>query len=650
MAGVLVLGLGSALFVAMRVQRVIDTATVRVEAGQKIPFDLLPLPPASAVRAFQPLPAPAAYVSGTVAGESLWVGGAGGLTIHHFAGGPDRFLLIGLDLPPAPIVALSTVRLRGGAGQEVVAATHGAGLLLSPGQGSGVQLLPREPDARDVTALLPLGSGDLLLGTRDAGLLVYRATVPGAQGSGDLHPFAAGTTRVHVSALAGDEGDLWIGTRDRGLLHWHGGQMDTLGLEAGLPDLDIESLAAAAGKVYAGTPRGVVELGEGRVVRVLAPDLFARSLTLSGERLLVSTVDQGPQEIALDSRSSGRGAPASLALPQVESFVADRGSIFAIASSNVYAREHGGAWNPMLVSPATALTDRDIAALHLGSDGRLWVGYFNRGLDVWNPRTQAVQHFEDDHVFCVNRIVDDPLRHTVDVATANGLALFEGSNGPLRPRAVLSHRDGLIADHVTDVAFRGQTTVLATPAGLTFLSAHGAESLYAFQGLANNHVYTLAAEAGEGLVAGTLGGLSFLHGDQVQHNTTVANSGLRHNWVTALLAMPASESGAGGQAYLVGTYGAGVMGIDGTGHVFAIDGATSKQVVNPNAMIATPTHVFAGTLSGGLLVFSRAGGRWSTITDGLPSHNVTALAAAGGVLYVGTDNGLVRLLEAGLRP
>ena len=34
---------------------------------------------------------------------------------------------------------------------------------------------------------------------------------------------------------------------------------------------------------------------------------------------------------------------------------------------------------------------------------------------------------------------------------------------------------------------------------------------------------------------------------------------------------------------------------------------------------------------------------------GLPSKNVTALAAGGGYVYVGTDNGLVRIAEGALR-
>jgi ligand-binding sensor domain-containing protein len=58
--------------------------------------------------------------------------------------------------------------------------------------------------------------------------------------------------------------------------------------------------------------------------------------------------------------------------------------------------------------------------------------------------------------------------------------------------------------------------------------------------------------------------------------------------------------------------------------------------------------VLAGTLSKGLYVFNRATTRWSVVTDGLPSLTVTALAAGNGFIYVGTDNGLVRISEQNL--
>jgi ligand-binding sensor domain-containing protein len=282
------------------------------------------------------------------------------------------------------------------------------------------------------------------------------------------------------------------------------------------------------------------------------------------------------------------------------------------------------------------LADRDVSALAFDSSGRLWVGYFDRGLDVLSPAGERATHIEDEHVFCVNRIVHDPQHDTTDVATANGLVVLDGA---LREREVLGRNEGLIADHVTDVALTPGGMTLATPAGITFLTPAGARSIYAFHGLVNNHVYTLGAE-GTRLLVGTLGGLSVLSQGQVRMNYTTANSGLKANWITALAQV--------GDDWFVGSYGGGIFRLDATGRCEEFPDATGAFVVNPNAMLATGQHVYAGTLERGLYVYDRALGRWSDVTAALPSPNVTALAVHNGYLYIGTDNGLIRILEQGL--
>jgi hypothetical protein len=205
-----------------------------------------------------------------------------------------------------------------------------------------------------------------------------------------------------------------------------------------------------------------------------------------------------------------------------------------------------------------------------------------------------------------------------------------------RQKQVLARDAGLIADHVTDVALYGDGMVLATPAGITFLDASGAHSMYAFQGLVNNHVYALGA-SGDQLVAGTLGGLSLLAGGEVRRNITTANSGLKHNWITGLAAV--------GNEWLVGTYGAGVLRLAEDGSVTSTDATRAGMVVNPTAMVADGRVVLAGTLGQGLMVGDATGTRWKAVTAGLPSLNVTALALHNGIVYVGTENGLVRISE-----
>jgi ligand-binding sensor domain-containing protein len=225
------------------------------------------------------------------------------------------------------------------------------------------------------------------------------------------------------------------------------------------------------------------------------------------------------------------------------------------------------------------------------------------------------------------------------VATANGLVRFDSNASQ---QQVSTRADGLIADHVTDVAIYRDGLVVGTPAGLTFLDANGPHSMYAFHGLVNNHVYALGV-SGDELMVGTLGGLSEINKESVRVNYTAgAGSGLKHHWITAVVPV--------GDEWMVGTYGAGILRLDRSGRFQTFEKATAPFEINPNAMLVTAQHVFAGSLGKGLYVYHRDAARWTVVTDGLPSLNVTALAESNGTIYVGTDNGLVRILEQKLRP
>ncbi len=89
------------------------------------------------------------------------------------------------------------------------------------------------------------------------------------------------------------------------------------------------------------------------------------------------------------------------------------------------------------------------------------------------------------------------------------------------------------------------------------------------------------------------------------------------------------------------------MDADGRWHTFP--DLKEGFIVNPNAMVATASRVYVGSLGRGLFVYDRPSGRWTTLTRGLPSLNVTALAEGDGYLYVGTDNGLIRINEGALQ-
>jgi ligand-binding sensor domain-containing protein len=188
--------------------------------------------------------------------------------------------------------------------------------------------------------------------------------------------------------------------------------------------------------------------------------------------------------------------------------------------------------------------------------------------------------------------------------------------------------------------------MVATPAGVTVLTPSGAESLSSFQGLANDHVYALAADPGSSTaLVGTLAGVSVVDHLNVTSSLSLRNSSLPRNWITAIARV---GSAATQPIWLVGTYGASVVQMDAAGHITRLDTPTPTAIINSNALLVTPQHVLAGTLDAGLLVYNRATQHWAQITAGLPSLNVTAFATRGDEVYIGTANGIVRLPEQAL--
>ncbi len=569
--------------------------------------------------------APAVFRDATMFAGKLYVGGPAGLFEYGAAGSLAARYLVGSDLPPAPLVQMAAGAGAGSAAPRLWIATDGEGLLSFDGR-RFQHIRPREAPFRKLTALLPLETGRVLLATEKKGLLVYDG-----KRLARFHPALAD---LSVTALAGDEASLWLGTLESGLLHFHAGQLDRFGEAQGLPDARVTSLAVAGETAWAGTALGVAQFRAGRFERVVAEGLFANTLLARSGALAVGTLEDGVVEISTDAKPPRPRRPAREALDQpVERLIEIEGRLHALARDGLY--EAGAGWRRVIESEGAQLADRNISALSVDSSNRLWVGFFDRGLEILDAGGRRLTRVENEHVFCVNRITHLGASGAA-VATANGLVMFDASGAE---RQVLGRAEGLIASHATDVVAFGGGMAVATPAGITLIDQGGARSLYAFHGLVNNHVYALAA-SGDRLLAGTLGGLSVLEAGFVRASYTTANSALKHNWITAIVPVESD--------WFVGTYGAGVLRHTAGGEWQSFGELAPGTVINPNAMVTTGRAVYAGTLGGGLLVYNRAAGRWTTLTRGLPSLNVTALAARNGVLYIGTDNGLARAAEQNL--
>ncbi len=584
----------------------------------------------------------------------LYVCGRSSLRRYRTEGRLLQAWQVGRELPTAPLVQLA-VR-RGTGTPELWIATDGEGVLIYDGN-SFRALRPVDVNLRKLTALLPLANGRMAVGTQ-SGIFVTD--------SKQIWPLHEQFRKLTVTALAGDEDGLWIGTRKDGVIYWHAGQAHRFVTE--LQDPEVLSLTTAGSRAWAGTPLGITEFSGGAFSRNLLAGTFAQALAVegtaadgqrgssdtNGETLVVSTLDEG---LRLANLSASHLRPQQTAAPALDSrnpavsFLSTASGLLAVTARSVVRVADGAE----LIAPfPSQLADSHVTALWADEAGALWVGYFDRGLDVLasghaTPEqsgggVKAAQHWEDDVIFCVNRIKGEPGGRTVAVGTANGLALFDGSQ---RLGQVLDQKTGLIASHTTDVLFRRTSTgesslVVATPAGLSFVQNGTISSLYAFEGLVNNHVYTVA-ERGDDLLAGTLGGFSLLRNGLVEASYTTANSGLRQNWITA--------SATDGATTYLGTYGDGVVTLTPQNTLApfeTVEHRPERVEINPNALVVTSQGVYAGTSGQGLAVLRRGSQRWHSVREGLPSANVTALAERNSTLYIGTDNGLVTIQESAL--
>jgi len=620
-------------FAGWRAKQALRLSAEEVHAEREIPFDTHPFASLEGA-GLELVSAPAVFFHAARFQDHLYIAGPGGLLEYDLSGTFSRQFIPGRDLPPSPLVALAPALLPDSREEELVVGTAQEGLLVFNGHGFR-QIRPRDSEARAITSILPASAGHLLIGTKKRGVLIYDA-----KHLAPLHPSLSG---LYVTALAGTESDLWIGTLNQGVFHWHAGAVDSFGEEQGLPDRQVQCLAISGEKTYVGTVLGVAVFDSGRFSQVLAPGVLATSLLVTDSHLIVGSEDQGILTIPigrphLAPHPLHSGKTSDLA--KIRQLFASGNDVYVLSSDALYRMSALGlGWQQVLRPGPAILSDRNISALAADRSGRVWIGYFDRGLDLLDADAAHATHIENDHVFCVNRIVSDSRTGTVAVATANGLVRFASNGGQ---QQVLTRADGLIADHVTDVAIYHDGLVVGTPAGLTFLDASGPHSMYAFHGLVNNHVFALGV-SGDELMVGTLGGLSEINKETVRVSYTAgAGSGLKHNWITAVV--------PDGDAWIVGTYGAGILRLDHSGRFQSFEKATAAFEVNPNAMLVTPRHAFAGSLGNGLYVYDRDAARWTVITDGLPSLNVTALAESNGTIYAGTDNGLVKILEQKLRP
>jgi ligand-binding sensor domain-containing protein len=491
------------------------------------------------------------------------------------------------------------------------------------------------PSASRVTALRAV-NGELLVGTFDAGLFEYDGSEWTRRTQSTL-----GDGCRRVTALLESGPRLYVGTYDSGLFEWRQGAARNLRKADGLGSDRVTGLAAGEQAVYAATDLGVARIGADGTAALVEPAPNATGVAVRDGLVQVSTLTTGVSTFP-DDPGAAAVRPASSSISQGEALgvKVEDAILWVLARDGIYASTSStGRLERFAGGERRGLSAAHVSALSLDARGRVWAGYFDGGLDILDPRTgERLERIDDPAVYEVNAIVAEGEGGRVLVASSKGLAAFDGP----RLAKLYDERDGLVGSNVaavTTAAGRdGGQMALATSRGVTVHDGARARSVTSFHGLPNNHAYAVAALGGKTYV-GTLGGLAELDGLRVTRTFSTSTSTLPHNWINALVALD-------GRLY-VGTYGGGVAVLMPTGQL-AVFEETSGLEINPGAMLALGSRVYAGTLDSGLWALDVGSGRWTKITAALASTNVTAIAADGEYLYVGTEHGITRIARTSL--
>jgi ligand-binding sensor domain-containing protein len=552
-------------------------------------------------------------------------------------------------------------------GGRLYIGTRSRGLLAFDGEGFERYWWP-DHDSKTITAL-SADQGKLLVGTLAGGLLEFDG-----EGFREVRAGEGGARLEAVTVIARYGPRLYFGTFSRGLWVSEGGRWAHFDSADGLMSDRVVGVVESGGEVLAASDFGLAAApADGLVLGAEAaarpawraaatiPSLsgavnFNGQVVLckdDGEVAAPKAPPGGPrgmregeviwgktgaaQTWARLSVSDGYlwllgsgGVRRSVAAPAAGGAVKGPGQItFA---------EFGADESPQ--SPETNL----ISALSFDAGGRLWVGSFRNGVDVFAPNGLRLAHLESDDLREINALVPEG-QGGVLAATSRGIVRLDSALRPARlntqgvPAVGSVLHVGLLkkggesgAPPNSAKTPPGEQILVATPRGLSLGTPDNLRVLTTVQGLPSNSVYSVWSGAGR-VYAGTLGGLAEISSGRVVRVFKDSNSALANNWVTAVC-------GAGGRLF-VGTYGGGVFELLPSGELRGFASETGRAFVNQNAMWGDAERLYVGTLDGAL-VFDLRSQKWTRLREGLPSPVVLSVTGRDRSVYFGTTSGLAR--------
>jgi signal transduction histidine kinase len=410
------------------------------------------------------------------------------------------------------------------------------------------------PPESVASALVPGRRGTMLLATLGRGAVVHR---DGRFES--LVTAAAMPSSSFIVALAETStGDVWLGTRDAGALRVRRGQLGRI--RDGLPDLKVNCLLAGeSDDVWVGTDRGVVRWDGTTITKAGVPARLREiaALHMIRDRQSAVWIAAGSRGIVRVSTEGGveSAAPSREGTGDVETVFQDRdGNIwvgtdrglerwrdpvfttFSVAQGMpadsigpVYPDEAGRVWfGPStgglfwirngLVTEARAagLTDDVVYSIH-GGGGEVWVGCQRGGVARLRLSGDEIDatHFThhdglaQDSVFAIHRGGDG----AVWAGTlTGGVSLLKDGRF-----VTYDTRSGLPSNTVTSIIeMRDRSTWFGTPNGLAALSRNAWRTYGTKDGLPSKDILALFEDRAGVLWVGTANGVAVLQAGRMK--------------------------------------------------------------------------------------------------------------------------------------
>ena len=549
-----------------------------------------------------------------------------------------------LSFQPLPAPPQMGQRWGGG---EVEGVAASASSLITAG-GSGVW-----DETGDISGGLPTLRASALTLWRGRAVVALAAGGLFLRRDGHWEEARTGFGALHVRCLReGPGGELLVGAQE-GLYRaaWGASSLERLDKSP------VRSLALdPSGLLLAGGEAGLHRVEGARVELIATADPWVDFVALRGRELVVATplgLAAGPlggsllplpdgQEVSaatqvgehiyaiaegrlLRFEASGRAAEEFLPAPPRRLFaVSDL--LFADTANGLYRKTREG-WT-LVRARVPSLPPGPCHVTALASlGGHLVLGLFDGGLLAGTPQAESLAFaaVPGSSAWGVNALL--PAGGVLYVGSLRGAARYDGSR-----LETLSSEGGVYA------LARAQAGV-AIGTGQGLLLADG-RFLSAFHGLPGNQVLALA-DAGDQLFVGTPSGLGAVRAGQVLWRAVAGDGRLPHPWITALSLFQ--------KDLFIGTYGGGVtrrsplpeqLGAPGTFEAFP---ETQGFKINTGCLLSASGQLFLGSDGQGLWVLRRDGSRFERLAVPLPSPRITALFAEGDWLYIGTDEGLLRL-------